>query len=450
MKIYDNSLYYRSLRVIVGFIYKKFFRQIEVRGTENIPTGEPVIFAANHQSALIDALAILLFQEEPIVFMARADMFQNKIAAKFLRSLKIAPIYRIRDGFENLSKNEKQMNGAVNVLLDKKQLCLMPEGNQGNQHKLRPLVKGLFRIAYAAEDRLDGNAHVKIVPVGIDYSYYQHAGTDLVVTYGKPIEISEYLQLYLENPANGLNVLRDELSDRISNLMHDIKSIEHYDMIYRLCCYGTPAYLEIQAENGIAFKAKTMAGLNFDARFALGKFFDKIDIQNPGKILELDTLCRRLKELPGYPSEVTEWMEYNQSRVYTVFLMIICVPIIPGFLLNFPVWYLSRKIRKSVEDTQMHNTFAFTMGMLLNAIIYLIVTLWIAALANYSDIQAILFFVFVCALGIVTERTRQSLRLPLRRFIHLFGKKKKMVEHCKDDYQNLKAAIKNLIRMSSL
>ena len=288
-KIQDDSFIYELLRTTVGFVYPRFFRQIEIRGRENIPSGEPVIFAPNHQNALMDALGVLFYQPEPIVFMARADMFTSELNRKVLKMLKLTPIFRIRDGFENLSKNEVQMDGAIDVLLDRKQLCVMPEGNQGHEHKLRPLVKGLFRIAYMAEQRLNETAHVKIVPVGIDYSYFQHAGADLVVSYGKPIEIKDFLQLYEEGPANALNVLRDNLADAMSNLMQDIKSTVRYDMIYRLSCYGTSAYLEYQAENGHEFTAGTLAGLRFDARFALGKILDKIDEEKSGQ--DIGTGC---------------------------------------------------------------------------------------------------------------------------------------------------------------
>jgi len=445
-KIQDDSFVYQILRTSVGFVYPNFFRQIEIRGRENIPSGEPVIFAPNHQSALMDALGVLFYQPGPIVFMARADIFRSGLNRRFLRILKITPIFRIRDGFENLSKNEVQMNGAVDVLLDRKQLCLMPEGNQGDQHKLRPLVKGLFRIAYTAEEQFHGTAHVKIIPVGIDYSYYQHAGADLVISYGKPIEIKDYVQLYEESPANALNVLRERLADSMSNLMQNIRSTDRYDMVYRLSCYGTAAFMEHQAENGIEMTAKTMAGLRFDARFALGKLLDKIDAENPGQILELYALCRRLKALPGYPSEVAEWMDDRHSGIYTVLLMILSIPLIPGFLINFPAWYISQTICKNVEDTQMHSTFAFTVGILFNAMVYILVTFYIAHIAGASALQTLIVFVSVTVFGTVSERARQALRLPLRNFIHLFGNKKEMLKGCKSDYRRLKEVIKRMLK----
>jgi len=443
-KIYDNTPYYKALRLVVGFTFKSFFRQIEIRGTENVPSGEPVIFAANHQNALLDPLAILFYQSEPIVFMARADMFQNKMVAKILRSFKIAPIYRIRDGFENLSKNEEQMNGAVDVLLNRKQLCLMPEGNHGDQHKLRPLVKGLFRIACTAEDRLSSESHVKIIPVGIDYNFYEQAGSDLVVTYGKPIEVKDYIELYKENTANCLNVLRDRLSAELSPLMQDIRSTTHYDVIYRISCYGTPAYLDHLLDQGVETEATTMAGLRFDARCVLSRILDQIDVENPEKILELDVLCQHIRKLPGSPAEVTEWLDVNHFKGYSNLLIVFSILLIPGFLMNGPTWYITKKIRSKIDDTQMRSTFAFVLGMLLNFVVYLTLTLVIAHFFSSSFLLFLCLFIFVTSYGLVTERARQSFRLPLRRLAFSFGKRKKLLNACKADFQILKKLIKEL------
>lgn len=444
-KIYDNTPYYKAIRLVVSFTYKLFFRQIEIRGTENIPSGEPIIFAANHQNALLDPLAILFYQKEPIVFMARADMFQNKLIAKILRSFKITPIYRIRDGFENLSKNEEQMNGAVEVLLNHKQLCLMPEGNHGHQHKLRPLVKGLLRIACSAEECLNDESHVKIIPVGIDYNFYQHAGSDLVVTYGKPIEVKDYIDQYKENAANCLNSMRDRLSAELSPLMHDIRSTTHYDMIYRISCYGTPAYLDHLLAQGTETEATTMAGLRFDARCALSRILDRIDVENPSKILELDAHCQQFRKLPGSPAEVSEWLDKNHFKGYSYILVFASIFFIPGFLMNGPTWFATKKIRKKIDDTQMRSTFAFVLGMLLNFVIYLAITIVLAQIFNSSLFMYFYLFLFITTYGIITERVRQSIKMPLRRLAYSFGKRKELVNACKADFQMLNKLIKGIL-----
>jgi len=440
-KIQDKSFGYELVKSIVHFMYPKFFRQTEIRGLENVPDNEPLIFAGNHQNGVMDPLAIILYQKGPIVYMGRADIFSNPLFRVLLRFIKVTPVYRIRDGFENLTKNDQQIKEAIDVLLDCKRLGVMPEGNHGEQHKLRPMVKGLFRIGYQAEILLDNKAHVKIIPVGIDYSFYQHAGSDLVINYGKPIDFKDFLPIYLENPAIGLNTLRTELATALSGLMLDIRS-QDYDRTYRLCCYGITAFLEYQVENGISTNAYTMAGLRYEARISLSKLFDRMEMENPDLIQKLDDLTQNLNQLPGFPSETMEWMEEKPSFSNRILLGLIALILTPGFTLNLPGWALSHLIISKVEDKQMHATFVFTQGMAFNFLVYLVVTILIGNILGATFIQLLILFFFIGSLGIVSEKGRQYLRIPWRKFRYSFGGRKSLVAVCKADYQQLKEMIK--------
>lgn len=440
-KIQDKNLGYELIKRIIRFIYPKFFRQTEIRGLENIPENEPLIFAGNHQNGVMDPLAIIIFQKEPIVYMGRADIFKSVLNRVLLRFIKVTPVYRIRDGFENLTKNDQQIKEAIDVLLDCKRLGVMPEGNHGEQHKLRPLVKGLFRIGYQAEILLNNKAHVKIIPVGIDYSFYQHAGSDLVINYGKPIDFKDFLPIYLENPAIGLNSMRTALASALSELMLDIRS-QDYDRTYRLCCYGITAFLEYQVENGIGTNAYTMAGLRYEARISLSKLFDRMEMENPDLIQKLDDLTQNLNQLPGFPSETMEWMEEKPSISNRILLGLIALILTPGFTLNLPGWALSHLIISKVEDKQMHATFVFTQGMAFNFLVYLVVTILIGNILGATFLQLLILFFFIGSLGIVSEKGRQYLRMPWRKFRYSFGGRKSLVAVCKADYQQLKEMIK--------
>lgn len=231
-KIQDDSKLYDFVYKYVRFAFTKFFREFKINGVENIPVNKPVIFAPNHQSGLMDPLIVLFGQKKPVVFMARADIFKSGKFNWLFYFLRIMPVYRIRDGYENLSKNEEQFEITRDILLDRKQLCIMPEGNHGHQHKLRPLVKGVFRIAFSSEEELEGLDHVSIVPVSIDYNFFQHAGADIVLNYGKPIRVSDYMDRYKENQANATNSIKNDLAERMSGMMHDIRSEGNYDLIY--------------------------------------------------------------------------------------------------------------------------------------------------------------------------------------------------------------------------
>lgn len=444
-KIQDKSLGYDLIKRVIHFLYPKFFRQTEVRGLENVPSDQPLIFAGNHQNGVMDPLAIILYQKQPIVYMGRADIFQSKLNRILLRFIKVTPVYRIRDGFENLSKNDQQIKEAVDVLLDCKRLGVMPEGNHGEHHSLRPLVKGLFRIGYQAEIQLEGKAHVQIIPVGIDYNFYQHAGADLVLIYGKPIQVKDYLPYYLENPAIGLNKIRSALSTALSELMLDIRSRD-YEQTYRLCCYGVPAYLDYLTEKGGRTEAVTRAGLFFDARVALAKLFDRLETAHPEILDELNKLTSRLNELPGYPSEILEWVEARPTKFHQFIWGISSLLSLPGLILNFPSWFLNRQIVNKVEDKQMHSTFVFTLGLAFNLLVYIAVTIFVGNLVVFGFLQMLVLFFFTASLGLMSEKARQYLRIPWRNFYYSFGRKKSLIAACKKDLNKLNDQIHSLLR----
>src|SRR5512133_914026 len=128
-RIHHFDLFYYILKCWLGAWFHWYYRRIEVVGKENIPADEPVIFAVNHQNALMDALSVLFTLPGSTVFLARADIFRKSFLAKILHFLKIMPVFRIRDGAENLSKNDDTFDAALQVLKDNHKLCLMPEGN---------------------------------------------------------------------------------------------------------------------------------------------------------------------------------------------------------------------------------------------------------------------------------------------------------------------------------
>src|SRR5665647_2958555 len=161
----------------------------------------------------MDALAVHSIAPNglPVIFLARSDIFKNKFVAKLLQYLNMMPAFRMRDGMENLSKNNEIFERCVEVLHQNKALGIMPEGNQGEERKLRPFSKGIFRIAFAAQQKYGTTPAVKIIPIGIDYGDLEKFGKHIIINIGKPIEVSEYMDAYAESPVTVTNDIREKL-----------------------------------------------------------------------------------------------------------------------------------------------------------------------------------------------------------------------------------------------
>jgi 1-acyl-sn-glycerol-3-phosphate acyltransferase len=226
---------YTLLRSVAGFWHNNvFYRKVIVLGRENINPDHHLIFAPNHQNALMDALAVLFTQEADLVFLARADIFKKKTIAALLYFLKILPVYRIRDGFSSLKGNDEIFTKTIDVIKSKNSLVILPEGDHAGFRRLRQLKKGICRVAFQSDEATGFNLKIKIMPVGLEYSNYSRYRQVLTVVYGKPIEVSEFFDLYNVSPERALNELRSKLSGEMKNIMVHIESEEDYEAIDEL------------------------------------------------------------------------------------------------------------------------------------------------------------------------------------------------------------------------
>jgi len=229
------SARYALLKTFAGFWHNNvFYRKVIVHGRENINPDHHLIFAPNHQNALMDALAVLFTHKGQPIFLARADIFKRKSIAAILYFLKILPVYRIRDGFSSLKSNDEIFSKTIDVLKHKNGLVILPEGDHSGFRRLRQLKKGICRIAFQSDEATGYNLKIKIIPVGIEFSNYSRYRQVLTVVYGKPIEVSEFYSLYKDSPKRALNELRTKLSSEMKSIMVHIGSEEDYEALDEL------------------------------------------------------------------------------------------------------------------------------------------------------------------------------------------------------------------------
>ena len=229
------SARYALLKTLAGFWHNNvFYRKVIVLGRENINPDHHLIYAPNHQNALMDALAVLFSNKGQMVFLARADIFKRKTIASILYFLKILPVYRIRDGFRSLIANDEIFNKTNDVLKNRNGLVILPEGDHAGFRRLRQLKKGICRVAFQSEEATGFTLNIKIIPVGIEFSNYSRYRQVLTVVYGKPIEVSEFTDLYKDSPEKALNELRTRLSNEMKRNMVHIESEADYEAIDEL------------------------------------------------------------------------------------------------------------------------------------------------------------------------------------------------------------------------
>jgi 1-acyl-sn-glycerol-3-phosphate acyltransferase len=234
--LYHYDFRYTIARFHVDTALRLNFHKIVITGRkENVSKRRPVIFASNHRNALLDALLLVYssYHMKQLVFLARADIFKQKLIAWVLRGMRIMPVFRIRDGKDNLDKNNETFNNAARILKKNNTLAIFPEGVHNPKQSLLPIRKAVPRIVLPTEASTGFTLNSQIVPVSIYYRDIFGFLSDVYVTFGTPIEVRSYRDLYYENPVQAVNALRQELEERLQSMVVNIRNEAYYEA-YRL------------------------------------------------------------------------------------------------------------------------------------------------------------------------------------------------------------------------
>lgn len=177
---------YALVRFWLRVYFRIYFGKVQVFGQEKLPKNAGVLFSPNHQNALIDPLLLAVTLKEPIHFFTRGDIFIKPLKG-ILRRLNLLPVYRIRDGFSSLKKNQNSFDVGVQKLLERKNVLMFSEGLHHEEYFLYPISKGSSRLLLQAQQAAP--VPMYMVPVGINYSAPKEAGSHIHLVFGDPIKV---------------------------------------------------------------------------------------------------------------------------------------------------------------------------------------------------------------------------------------------------------------------
>lgn len=216
-----------------------YFRSIYIKGKENIPKDKPVIFAANHPSSFMDPILLGVNLNRSLYFLARGDIFKNKMVRKLFDKLHMIPVYKPDLSPDQVHKNEMIFEKCYDYLERNKAVMIFPEGISKTERRLRPIKTGIARIALGAEEKNNFNLDLKIVPIGLNYSNPHYFKSDVFVNIGGPISVSEYQKDFLKDPKEGVLKLTDRVKSELEKRIVIIedeqleKLIRQIEILYR-------------------------------------------------------------------------------------------------------------------------------------------------------------------------------------------------------------------------
>jgi 1-acyl-sn-glycerol-3-phosphate acyltransferase len=387
------SARYAILKSVANFWHNNFYyRKVIVIGRDNINPNDYLIFAPNHQNALMDALAVLFTHKGQPVFLARADIFKSRFIASILYFLKILPVYRLRDGFVNVRGNDVIFDKTIEVLKHKNGVVILPEGNHEGIRRLRQLKKGICRIAFQADEATGFSLNIKIIPVGIEFTHYSWIRQVLTVVYGKPVEISRFYDSYKVNPQRAMNELRALLSGEMEKNMVHIDSDEDYEAIDELRSIVNGRYSD-----------DTRMPKLFRDRILINKL-NRLKSSALETYTRICTLSLQIKEKARKLKTDYRLLEKKKHPMFAILLgvigLIVSFPLfVFGFVFNFVFLQIPNISIKKVIDIQFHSSIRYGISLVL-AIVLLPLYLILCFVLTSPWWLAILIFVSIPVAGL--------------------------------------------------
>jgi 1-acyl-sn-glycerol-3-phosphate acyltransferase len=188
---------YHVGKLVVRIVFFFTFR-IRAAGKENIPKDGGAILAVNHRSNW-DVIVAGLTCPRTLRFMAKAELFENKLFGTLIKHLGAFPVHRGQGDIGAI-------RAALKKLREHHVMLMFPEGHRMRRQGRVKAKPGVAMLAIQAK--------VPVIPVYLSGEYkWMHR---ITARYGEPITFEEY---YGKKPEpETLQNLSDGILDSIYQL----------------------------------------------------------------------------------------------------------------------------------------------------------------------------------------------------------------------------------------
>lgn len=417
MKIQKTGFWQRLVRFTSQVTLRLYYRKVTVDIEKGLRTKRgPFIFLPNHQNTFMDAFVMHSTYLHVPMFMTRADIFKQRTAEKALNFLRMLPIYRIRDGKNSMKKNEDIFKACVGLLEQSDCLGIFPEGNHGQERRLRILKKGAARIAMEAEDKANGRLGVTFFPIGLNYEQHDGFRTDLHIQYGNSFKASEYLEAYRENPTTTLNAMRDRFRAEMEPVMIHISNKEFTKDIDMLRDTFMHAYTRDLGLN------EDLPSVRFPIEKQIVAKAEAILAQDSPNARKLAENIRKYRKQLDQLKIQDRWLDLGKQSITSM------IPMTLLLILGFPVYLYSRinhflpvlpgkLLVKKFKDRMFHAPVESMTTMIVLPIMYIVQSLLVGLISGSAGL-AWVYFLSLPLTGLLSlhyhdlsHRWRQFLRI---------------------------------------
>jgi glycerol-3-phosphate O-acyltransferase / dihydroxyacetone phosphate acyltransferase len=222
---------YRFTQALMLIFLRLYYKTVYLN-TDRIPGKVPCIIASNHTNAFMDPILIGYRRVKKVKFFARGDVFRSPVAAFFLKKLGILPMYRLQEGFSEIKKNAGSFDSFKLFLENRETILLYPEGICIQDYRIKPLKKGLAKVALDFAINSPEGSKLAIVPLGMNFYDPSKFRSSLIVYTGDAFSIEPWIEPYKKNPAIAINDLTAFTEKKMRETVAEIQNPEN-DVLFR-------------------------------------------------------------------------------------------------------------------------------------------------------------------------------------------------------------------------
>lgn len=189
-------MFYNKVKGVAKCLAHLMYRY-DVSGLENIPTDGPFLLCGNHIHWL-DPIVVAVFPQRQLRFIAKKELFKNRIFGAFLKKMGAFPIDRS-------TTDMQAFRNTMNALKEGYGVLIFSQGTRMEAFENAKSGVALFALKSGAP----------IVPVGIKGTYRFRSKVQIKV--GKPMSMAQYQGQKFKT--EDVNQVMSDLSTHINALL---------------------------------------------------------------------------------------------------------------------------------------------------------------------------------------------------------------------------------------
>lgn len=213
------GLFDKMLRVKIAYAFNRFIAilsikisgaKLEIKGLDNIPKNQAVLYVGNHRS-MFDILLLMKLIRTPLIFVGKKSVMKWPVISWWMRAQKTLFIDRA-----NLREGLKVIMEGIELLKNGNSIVIFPEGTRSKTDEMLPFKKGSFKLAT--------KSGVPVIPFAIkgtddvfENNKFNLKPKTIYFTIGKPIVLSEVEDTNKDNHTLFIRSIIENMYNEIHN-----------------------------------------------------------------------------------------------------------------------------------------------------------------------------------------------------------------------------------------